>query len=48
MEWRDLLEIEQAIDDLTLPYKVDLSIYDQIDNKELKAHIDRCGKTFDI
>ena len=48
LEWRDLLEIEQAIDDLTLPYKVDLSIYDQIDNRELKAHIDRCGKTFSI
>jgi len=46
LEWKDLQEIEQAIDDLSLPYKIDLSIYEQIDNKELREHIDRCGKEF--
>jgi predicted nucleotidyltransferase len=46
LEWKDLQQIEQEIDDLLLPYKVDLSIYEQIDNKELRDHIDRCGKIF--
>lgn len=46
LEWNDLLAIEQAIEELSLPYKVDLSIYDQIDNSDLRAHIDRCGKPF--
>ncbi len=40
----DLRQIEQEIDELLLPYKVDLSIYDQIDSEELLAHIQRCGK----
>ena len=39
-----LLELEQAIDDLLLPWKVDLSQYQHIDNEALKAHIDRVGK----
>lgn len=38
-----LLELEQAIDDLLLPWKVDLSLYHHIDNEALKAHIDRVG-----
>ncbi len=43
IQWRDLQAIELDIDELLLPYKVDLSIYQQIDNKELRDHIDRCG-----
>ena len=39
-----LLELEQAIDDLLLPWKVDLSLYHHIDNEALKAHIERVGK----
>jgi predicted nucleotidyltransferase len=44
--WHDLQAIEQAIDDLLLPYKVDLSLYAQIDNQGLLAHIDRWGVEF--
>jgi len=42
----DLLKIETEIDDLLLPYQVDLSLYHQIANEELKAHIQRVGKQF--
>lgn len=36
--------IASQIDDLPLPYKVDLFIYNKIKNKELVDHIDRVGK----
>jgi predicted nucleotidyltransferase len=35
-----------AIDDLLIPYKVDLSLYSMIESEELIKHIDRVGKTF--
>lgn len=38
-----LLELEQAIDDLLLPWKVDLSLYHHIDNDDLRDHIARVG-----
>jgi len=41
-----LLQVEMALDDLFLPYKIDLSIYHQLDNPELKEHIDRVGEIF--
>jgi uncharacterized protein len=41
-----LLHLETAIDDLLLPYKIDLSLYTQIDNPELLAHIQRVGTVF--
>jgi len=34
------------IDDLLLPYKFDISVYDHIANSELLDHINRVGKTF--
>jgi predicted nucleotidyltransferase len=42
----DLLKIEGALDDLLLPYKFDLSLYDSIENKELLNHIQRDGLVF--
>ena len=39
----EFMQIEGEIDDLMLPYTVDLSQYRQIDNPELLAHIDRVG-----
>ena len=39
----EFLQIEDQIDDLMLPYTVDLSQYRQIGNPELVAHIDRVG-----
>lgn len=42
----ELLALENAVDDLLLPYKVDLSLYSKIDNEELKEHIHRVGVEF--
>lgn len=39
----DLFEIENRIDDLLLPWKVDLLLRHKIDNPELLGHIDRVG-----
>ena len=43
MPLAEFLQIEDQIDDLMLPYTVDLSQYRQIDNPDLIAHIDRVG-----
>lgn len=40
------LRIEQALDDLLLPYKIDLSLLREIDNRQLLDHIDRVGHVF--
>lgn len=37
------MQIEDQIDDLMLPYTVDLSQYHQHGNDDLIAHIDRVG-----
>jgi len=39
----EFMQIEDQIDDLMLPYTVDLSQYRQLGNTELIAHIDRVG-----
>ena len=46
MNLSKLLAIENRIDDLLLPWKVDLSLRHKIENPELLAHIDRVGVTF--
>lgn len=38
--------IENDLDDLLLPYKMDLSIRHHIENPELSDHIERVGLTF--
>lgn len=38
--------IETEIDDLLLPYTVDLSLYTQIENTDLLDHIQRVGQVF--
>ena len=40
----DLLRIGNDFDDSDLPYFVDVSIYKDLSNPSLKAHIDRVGK----
>ncbi|PWA09926.1 nucleotidyltransferase domain-containing protein [Flavobacterium laiguense] len=40
------LEIENKLDDLLLPYKIDLSQKRKITNIDLLSHIDRVGKLF--
>ncbi|MDP1558276.1 MAG: hypothetical protein Q8K59_06485 [Nitrosomonas sp.] len=37
------MQIEDQIDDLMLPYTVDLSQYRQLENTGLIAHINRVG-----
>jgi len=41
----DLLRIAGDFDDSDIPYFVDVCVYSKISNPELKAHIDRVGKT---
>ena len=40
----ELLKIENELDDLLLPYQIDLSIFHQIDNPDLIEHIQEFGK----
>ena len=40
----DLLHIANDFDESSLPYFIDVSIYDKLSNPDLKAHIDRVGK----
>lgn len=41
-----LFAIETELDDLLIPYKIDLSIYHKIENQDLIAHIKRVGIVF--
>ncbi len=43
---KELLKISLEIDKLELPYEVDMTNYDEIENKELKRHIDKVGIVF--
>jgi uncharacterized protein len=43
---KDLLAIENQLDDLLLPWKIDLSLKHQIDNPDLLKHIERVGIMF--
>lgn len=46
LDLRLMSRISLEIDDLLLPYIVDLSIFAHIDNKALLDHIGRVGKVF--
>lgn len=46
LQTSDLLKIENQLDDLLLPYKIDLSIFHQIENDDLVEHINRVGIIF--
>jgi len=41
-----LAKITSEIEQLTTPYKYDITNYRILAHKELKDHIDRVGKTF--
>lgn len=41
-----LLKIENELDDLLLPYKIDLSMLKEIENQDLIDHINRVGAIF--
>lgn len=44
IDYRELADLVDEIDELLLPYSVDLSLFTQIDNLELREHIERVGK----
>lgn len=46
MNLTELLKIENKIDDLFLPWKVDLSLKHKIDNPNLLDHINNVGLVF--
>lgn len=39
-------KISEALDDLLLPYVFDLSLFETLDNQELKEHISKIGIIF--
>jgi predicted nucleotidyltransferase len=42
----ELLRIEGELDDLLLPWRIDLVLLDRIDSSALREHVDRVGRTF--
>ena len=42
-----LMQIENELDELLLPYKIDLSLLHKIESRELIDHIERVGVVFD-
>lgn len=46
LTFSDLLKIEGELDDLLLPYKIDISLFRQIKDEEVLAHIESVGKVF--
>lgn len=39
----ELLQLKAGLDDLMLPYKIDIMVYEDIHNRNLREHIDRVG-----
>lgn len=46
LNFSQLLKVESELDDLLLPYKIDVSLFRQINNNELIDHINRVGTDF--
>jgi predicted nucleotidyltransferase len=46
LSFPDFIKLENDLDDLLLPYKIDLSQKRKISNPELMAHIEKEGKVF--
>jgi predicted nucleotidyltransferase len=43
--YNDLLYLAGEAEDSDMPYFVDISVFDKLQNPDLKAHIQRVGKT---
>ena len=43
---QNFLKICSQLDELPIPYMIDLSIFSHIENPDLRDHIQRIGKTF--
>jgi predicted nucleotidyltransferase len=46
MGFERLAHLENQLDDLLLPWRIDLVLWHQIENPELMAHIRRVGQVF--
>ncbi|MCH2533332.1 MAG: nucleotidyltransferase domain-containing protein [Bdellovibrionales bacterium] len=46
MDLTELLQIETELDDLYLPYKIDLSLYHKLEDPNFIDHINRVGTIF--
>jgi len=44
LDWQTFNQLELELDELLLPYQIDLSLHELLENTELKAHIERVGK----
>ena len=42
----DMMNIKRDVDDSSLPYMVDVSLFHQLDNPSLRDHIQRVGVVF--
>jgi uncharacterized protein len=42
----ELGTIADALDDLLLPYQIDISIFQKLNHEKLKEHIERVGRVF--
>ncbi|WP_223807928.1 nucleotidyltransferase domain-containing protein [Marinobacter sp. R17] len=45
LSWSEFNQLEQDIDDLLLPWKIDLTLRHQVENPDLLEHVDRVGIT---
>ena len=43
LSWSEFCQLELEIDDLLLPWKVDLALKHQVENKDLLDHVARVG-----
>lgn len=46
MDYHSLHRLENQLDDLLLPYKIDLSLKNKLTDPDLVEHIERIGKVF--
>lgn len=46
LDHRLLMSVASALDDSDIPYTVDLSLFEHIENTALREHIERVGKVF--
>lgn len=45
MSERELMRLENDLDDLLLPWKIDISLFHHLTNSDLINHIERVGKS---
>jgi len=46
LDLNEQMDIAMELDDLLLPYMIDLSLFESLNHPELKEHIERVGQVF--